>query len=125
MSYDPEYHKAARETFEKLGIPADRPTPRFARGDVAALRKQYETFIPLVLALDTNEYADVEKTSHRITGYQGGEVSVIAYQKRGVRTPEPAILYIHGGGMILGSPELFEKATLADVAATGVAHFSV
>jgi acetyl esterase/lipase len=38
---------------------------------------------------------------------------------------QPAVLYIHGGGMILGSPEMFEQVTMRDVVETGVVHFSV
>jgi len=127
MAYDPEYQQAAARTFEKLGIPSDRPTPRYPKGDIATRRKGGTAFLEAALALQHRDYPNIEKTEYKILGYEQVELSLFAFREKGTRKslPEPAVLYIHGGGMFFGSPMLFETVTKADVAATGVAHFSM
>lgn len=127
MAFDAEYQQAAVRTFERLGIPTDRPIPRFPRGDIVSRRRGGEAWLEAVLGLDTTDYSDIERKEYRIPGYNGAEISLFAYRKkqRKSSSSQPAVLYIHGGGMILGSAMLFEKTTKADVAATRVDHFSV
>lgn len=126
MAYDPDFQQAATRTFERLGIPPDRPTPRFPRGDVVS-RRQGAVFLKAVLALNPQTYPHIEKTEYKVVCHDGAEISVLAFRRKSDQrsSPEPAVLYLHGGGMIFGSAELFEPLTRAEVAATGVAHFSV
>lgn len=125
MAYDPEFEQAAAKTFKRLGLPVDRPMPRFPRGDIKS-RRQSEAFIKAILSLDPEQYTNIDRTEYKIPGYEGAELSLFAYRKNAqIATSEPAVLYIHGGGMILGSPQLFEPRVKADVAATGVTHFSM
>ena len=124
MAYDPEFERAAERTNEALGLPPRRPTPRFPKGDVAA-RREAATFYRKLLELDTNPYIEVKKTSYTVKGHGGVEIALQAYRRRDEQRGGPAILYIHGGGMIFGTPELFEKQTQVDVAATGVPQFSM
>lgn len=124
MEYDPEFQRAAERTNEALGLPPNRPPPRFAKGDVDA-RRQAAPFYKKLLDLDTNSYDEIAKTSYVVKGHGGADIPVQAYRRKDEQKGGPAILYIHGGGMIFGTPELFEKSTLADVAGTGVPQFSV
>lgn len=124
--YDAEFEACGRQTFQALGIPTDRPTLRFSKGDITS-RRQGRVFIEAVLALDP-EVPDVSKTRYTAPSKDGFDVPIFAYRKQldhDESTLQSAVLYLHGGGMIFGSAELFEPSTKADVAATGVAHFSV
>lgn len=123
---DPDFLAASQKTFQELGIPLDRPTPRFPKGDVEARRKG-ASFAKVVLALEP-EIPNISKTEYTVLREDGYDLPVFGYRKEGEKNGEslePAVLYLHGGGMILGSTELFEPVVKADVDATGVAHFSV
>lgn len=124
MAYDPEFQRAAERVNEALGLPPNRPTPRLPKGDVAA-RRQAAPFYKKLCDLDTNSYNEVEKTSYTVKGYEGADLALQAYRRKDEQKGGPAILDIHGGGMIFGTPETFEKMTLADVAATGIPQFSM
>lgn len=74
------------------------------------------------------EAPNVQTTRHVVRTEDAYEMSILEFRKTMEQKStelDPAILYLHGGGMIFGSAELFEPATKTDVAATGVAHFSV
>jgi acetyl esterase/lipase len=123
---DPEFKTSVRQTFEEIGIPPDRPTPRFARGDVES-RRTGASFAKAILAREP-EAPNVKTTRHVVRRNDDYDMSILEIRKtKNEKTSglEPAILYLHGGGMIFGSAELFEPATKTDVATTGVAHFSV
>ncbi|KAF2640007.1 hypothetical protein P280DRAFT_362284, partial [Massarina eburnea CBS 473.64] len=91
-------------------------------------------FAKRVLALLPEE-ANVKKTPYTATARDGYEIPIFAYHEEKGRGKgagndvdgqlKPAVLYLHGGGMIFGSTGLFERAIKGDVDATGVAHFSV
>lgn len=122
---DPDFLAASQKTFQELGIPPDRPTPRFPKGDVEARRKG-ASFAKVVLALEP-EIPGISKTGYTVLREDGYELPVFGYRREKGQSGdlEPAVLYLHGGGMILGSTELFEPVVKADVDATGVTHFSV
>jgi acetyl esterase/lipase len=127
---DPEFDACVRQTFEELGIPPDQPPLRFPRGDVTA-RRNGAGFAKVVLALEP-AVPDIVKTRHTVLRDDGFHMPVFEYRTTTTTTTttttaalQPAVLYFHGGGMIFGSAELFEPVTMADVAATGVPHFSV
>lgn len=126
MAYDPEFRQAAVKTFERLGIDPNRPTQRFPKGDIKS-RRQASALVKAALSLDLQYHPEIEKTLYKISGYEHGEISLFAYRNKNVQSSSPtaAVLYIHGGGMIFGSTELFEPAIESDVAATGVAYFSM
>jgi acetyl esterase/lipase len=123
---DHDFQACVRQTFEEIGIPADRPTPRFPRGDVES-RRTGASFANVILAREPKA-PNVKTTRHMVQRDDGYEMSILEIRKTEDEKSsglEPAILYLHGGGMIFGSAELFEPATKTDVAASGVAHFSV
>lgn len=127
MAYDPEFQRAQDKTFERLGFPPNRPTPRLLRGDIASRRTGLRAFSKAFFALDPDDFADIESKEYVIPGYEQGQIAVTSYRKKDKKSsgPEPAVLYFHGGGMITGEGELYAPMVKADVRATGVAHFSV
>lgn len=127
MAYDPEFQKAQDRTFERLGFPPNRPTPRFDRGDIASRRNGLRAFSKAFFALDPDDFADIESKEYSITGYEQAQITLTAYRKKDQKSPgpEPAVYYMHGGGMITGEGELYSPMIKADVRATGVPHFSM
>ncbi|KAH7064006.1 alpha/beta hydrolase [Paraphoma chrysanthemicola] len=124
-SLDPNFAACVQQTLKELGIPPDQPSPRFSRGDVNA-RREGAGFARVVLNLEP-EITNVVTTQYAALAEDGYEIPILGFRKKQEKSSElqPAVLYLHGGGMILGSAEMFESVTKADVAATGVAHFSV
>ncbi|KAF2105308.1 Alpha/Beta hydrolase protein [Lophiotrema nucula] len=123
---DPDFQACGEKAFQALGIPPDQPTPRFPRGDLVS-RRAAAPFYRKLLDLDP-EVIGVTRTQYSVPASDGYQLPIFAYQKDDHRNGtglHPAVLSIHGGGMIFGSAEMFEPSTKADVAATGVAHFSV
>ncbi|KAF2035222.1 hypothetical protein EK21DRAFT_107348 [Setomelanomma holmii] len=125
---DPDFEVCVQQTLKELGVSPDAPPTRFARGDVEGRRKG-AGFARVVLGLDP-EPPNITKTQYTARAEDGYKISILAYRRKKEADEassglQPAILYLHGGGMILGSAEMFETVTKADVAATGVAHFSV
>jgi acetyl esterase/lipase len=123
---DPDFQACVRQTFEEVGIPPDRPIPRFPRGDVES-RRTGASFANVILAREP-EAPNVKTTRHMIRRDDGYEMSILEMRtitEEKSSELKSAILYLHGGGMIFGSAELFEPATKTDVATTGVTHFSV
>ena len=72
----------------------------------------------------------VTRTVHQITADpRGHEIAVYHYAKPradGSKTaPTPAIMHMHGGGMIAGSPTIMDAGVIEHVLATDIPFFSV
>lgn len=68
---------------------------------------------------------DVSTADHEITLQDGSTIAARWYTKDGVTAPGSAVIYIHGGGMILGTMELYDKTAKRYVSASGVPMLSV
>ena len=52
------------------------------------------------------EFPDVTVSEQRIAGPQGApDVRVLVYRPKNVSTPVPALLWIHGGGYVIGNAD--------------------
>ncbi|KAF2023182.1 alpha/beta hydrolase [Setomelanomma holmii] len=127
MSYqfDPDFQACDKKALQALGLPPDQPTPRFTGGDVES-RRAGRPFYRKLLDLG-GDVPGITKTQLDIRTDDGFQIPIFAYRRadqQGFAGLQPAVLSIHGGGMILGDTETFEPSTKADVATTGVAHFS-
>jgi acetyl esterase/lipase len=122
---DAEYRACDEKALQALGLPPGQPTPRFSRGDIES-RRAGTPFYRKLLDLG-GETVDVTKTRFDVMTDDGYQMPLFAYRRANNEdgtTLRPAVLSIHGGGMILGDTETFEPSTKADVAVTGVTHFS-
>ncbi|RMD42062.1 hypothetical protein DV735_g3060, partial [Chaetothyriales sp. CBS 134920] len=118
LRYDPEWYKLAEPVLQ-ASAQAIKP----ALGDVTQRRLNVETLIaPLYARIPVA--ADVESTKIKITSYDGAEIELVRFSKVGA-TPGPAIIHLHGGGMIAGSVEAFSTPIKNYTSATGVQFFSV
>lgn len=92
-------------------------------GDVAARRTAFETFQrrahDALLAPD-----DVDTRDYSVTTSDGARLLLRWYTKRG-SAPGSAVLYVHGGGMILSNVDIYDRPVARYVSATGVPFLSV
>ncbi|WP_375758415.1 alpha/beta hydrolase fold domain-containing protein [Corallococcus exercitus] len=85
---------------------------------LAALLPSLEGYVPVKMTLEQLEHfralsrvsredllgdAKVHCVDHRIPGYQGAEITVSVITRQDHATPGPAVYFIHGGGMVMGT----------------------
>ncbi|MEO6091099.1 MAG: alpha/beta hydrolase [Umezawaea sp.] len=99
----------------------DAPHP--AVGDVATRRVVLEAMMAQTAALQPTP-ADVTTTDFHAVAEDGAKVLLRWYAKDGA-APGPAALYLHGGGMILGSVTLYDAPIARYVSASGVPMLAV
>src|SRR5690242_20706824 len=74
----------------------------------------------------TPEYPDIAVSERRIPGPEGApDVRVLVYLPKNVSTPTPGLLWIHGGGYVLGDADQADPGVKSIVAETGCAAVSV
>ncbi len=100
---------------------ADAPHP--AVGDIATRRIALEAMMAETAALQPTP-ADVRVTDFHAVAGDGTKVLLRWYAKDGA-APGSAALYLHGGGMILGSVALYDAPIARYVSATGVPMLAV
>jgi acetyl esterase/lipase len=105
-------------------ITADAParTPA-ARDDWRALREMGNAGLDLIDSL-LPDRPEVARTDHVLTSYDGDEISARWYEPLD-RVPGPAVVYLHGGGMIMGSVAGYDRLVAGYVADSGVPFLSV
>jgi acetyl esterase len=67
----------------------------------------------------------VTKSERMIPGAGGTPIRVVLYSPQGASSSAPVIVYFHGGGWVIGSPEVYEYSTLALAQNTGAVVMSV
>jgi acetyl esterase/lipase len=93
------------------------------RGDAHALREMTNAALAIIDA-GVPASPDVTSVDHQVE--VGGGISILArwYGKAG-SNPGSAVVYLHGGGMIAGSVELYDNIVAKYVQETGVPILSV
>jgi acetyl esterase/lipase len=97
--------------------------PHPAVGDVATRRVALEAMMAETAALQPTP-ADVTTTDFHAVAGDGTKVLLRWYAKDGA-APGSAALYLHGGGMILGSVALYDAPIARYVSASGVPMLAV
>jgi acetyl esterase/lipase len=83
------------------------PRPHTARGDWAALREVGTAGQAYMASLDPAS-TDVTRTRYT-TPTADGAILELRWHRHRHTAPGPAVLYVHGGGMILGSLDAYER----------------
>ena len=103
------------------------PAAAIARGDWQALRAMgnaargwMNTLVPAY----PDGYPDVETSDYTASSRDGAQIPLRWYTKRGSR-PGSAVVFVHGGGMVLGSVELWDPTIAGYVQSGGVPFLSV
>ncbi|MFJ9787316.1 alpha/beta hydrolase [Amycolatopsis sp. NPDC101161] len=97
--------------------------PHPAVGDIATRRVALEAMMAETAALQPTP-ADVTVTDFHAVAGDGAKVLLRWYAKDGA-APGSAALYLHGGGMILGSVALYDAPIARYVSASGVPMLAV
>jgi len=116
FAFDPQIEQAMLALRTEGVVP---PAP----GDWRGLRESVEAMLA-ALGEATGDPGDVERTAVEATAADGARVSLRWYEKAGAR-PGSAVVYLHGGGMILGSVELYDSVVSTYVSRSGVPMLSV
>jgi acetyl esterase/lipase len=115
---DPQVAQALAPVFEAMGSSAPPVV-----GDVQSRRTFVEALMgSLMSGLPAGE--GVEVSSHTTTAPDGAEIAMRLFAPAGA-AGGPLVLYIHGGGMILGSVDLYEPLLRLLAASSGVALLAV
>lgn len=120
LEYDRNFAEVAKNVLAVLAA-----APRAAEHDVSAIRSGIENFLgPRAAANPTP--SDIQRSEHKVTSYDGAEVMIYRFAKKDTPpTPGPAVVHIHGGGLIGGSVEIWRPEAEAKVSGSGVQFFSV
>ncbi|KAL1897461.1 hypothetical protein Sste5346_004199 [Sporothrix stenoceras] len=122
LRYDPEYYKVLEPLLpflaKRLPLTVDNiVATRDARnGGMAAMINQ----LP--------DATDVEQTFYYGAAPDSHEVPILAIIKKGAEAtaaPGPAIIHIHGGGMVLGTAEMYARPLRSFTSETGIPCFTV
>lgn len=92
-------------------------------GDWEARRQNVDALLESLAGAQPRP-TDVTTTDAETTADDGTTIALRWYTKDGA-TPGSAVLYLHGGGMILGSLELYDPRVAAYVSASGVPMLQV
>jgi acetyl esterase len=114
MALDPEIHAFAEESDRMFG-------PDYGRLSIGEQRRLYDQWCRHFSAPLPN---DVNQSDIQIPG-PGGSVRAKLFRPAAARGALPVIVFYHGGGWILGSPETHAMATAEMARRTGAAVLSV
>jgi acetyl esterase/lipase len=118
FTLDPEVAKALEPMAAAM---ADAVPP--AVGDVDSRRAVLDVFMALTEAAQTMP-TDVKTTDFHATAVDGADILLRWYAKDG-GAAGPAVLYLHGGGMIGGSVAVYDGLISRYVSSSGVAMLAV
>ncbi len=105
------------------GRQAPQPAPR---DDWKAVRTNGEAALAALEAASP-EHPDVSRTDYSTPSYDGAHMTVrwFAPERHDSSGTGPAAIYLHGGGMIQGTVELYDRFVAAYVADSGVPMLAV
>lgn len=109
-----------QQVLEALGpvLAAGAEAPPLAVGDVEGRREAFTALVASRSA-EAPQFPDVHVSEHATTAEDGQTIPLYRYYKD-VEQPGSLLVYFHGGGMILGSVDMYEASLKAYVSATGV-----
>src|SRR5580693_8882223 len=119
FSLDPEVAAALQAALEKNGPPATPPA-----GDVQTRRGALDAMLDYFNNRAQPPAADVEVTDYEVHAADGAALLARWYRRPSGGTGA-AVLYLHGGGMIVGSVPIFDGPVSRYVSRTGVAMLSL
>jgi acetyl esterase/lipase len=118
LELDPQIAAALAPLLEQAGDMTPAPA-----GDVAARRAALDPFLIVTNQLE-DAPTDVTITDREMSSADGGTVLLRWYRKDGSE-PGSAVVYFHGGGMILGSVGAWDGPVSRIVSRSGVPFLSV
>jgi acetyl esterase/lipase len=120
-NYEPEFQQLASPILE-----AFRSRPRVPVHDIQGRRQRMEGFAPLIARIPKDSRVII--TEQCTKAYDGHIIKLYWYHTETIQkaaVPGPAVLHIHGGGMIAGSVKLFSNVLASYTAASDIPFLSV
>ncbi|CAL5868207.1 uncharacterized protein PFLUO_LOCUS2431 [Penicillium psychrofluorescens] len=121
VQWTPEFREVAAPIFAARAAKPkpDAPGPLDVR---AAVTAAFETLLSQL-----PRATEAEHSEHQVPSYDGETIPVHRFWKKGTETSTsaPAIIHIHGGGMIMGGGDQFHNRCALMVQETGVQIFTV
>src|SRR5271154_2416526 len=87
------------------------PYTALGAGTLPALRAQIDDLARL--QLETVDLSGVAMSEAIVRPADGPAVRVAIYRASPMRNPAPAVLHVHGGGMVMGKPEMRHASLVA------------
>ena len=110
---------------ELAAIVAGLPPPPTSSGELMATRERLATLVQQRQATAAAS-PTIEIGERHVPGAPGApDVRVLVYRPRGSTAPSPALLWIHGGGYVAGTPEFDDAQVRRLVDAVGCVVVSV
>lgn len=101
------------------------PSFEFSAEALPAIRANFAETMAQAAAM-APAFPDIEVTERRIPGPAGApDVRVLVYLPKSAPRPMPALLWIHGGGYVIGNPEGEDVGVKSIVSQVGCAAVSV
>jgi acetyl esterase/lipase len=118
LSMDPQVLEAMAPLLAMMAETTPPPA-----GDWQTRRQNVDGLLA-TLAAGQPTPTDVKRAGYEVTTPDGATLALRWYTRDGA-TPGSAVLYLHGGGMILGSLELYDLTVARYVSASGVPMLQV
>ncbi|KAK4555270.1 hypothetical protein LTR86_007566 [Recurvomyces mirabilis] len=101
--------------------------PELPVGDVDGRRTAFDEIMTKMKAMmPPQQVPGLTKREHKVTVADGSTISLFEFRPSKVpASPSPAIYHVHGGGMILGSVEMFEASAALKAEEYGLPFFSI
>ncbi|USW50161.1 Putative alpha/beta hydrolase-3 [Septoria linicola] len=120
LAYDPEVAVAFAGIAEAMGA-----RPQLPVGDALGRRESSNAMFSQMNA-SIPFPSSVTRTNHTFKSFDGAELTIAEFRnKAGSSSNSKALYHIHGGGMILGSIDVFEKSTAKKCEETGLPVFAM
>ncbi|KAI1654328.1 Alpha/Beta hydrolase protein [Daldinia decipiens] len=119
LKYEPEFGAFWAKLSGAVQMIPDQPVPEFREANDGFMSAMFAQF---------PAQPHVIRTKHSTKSFDGAEIDVYRYateEHRSSKTPLPAVLHIHGGGMVAGSVDIFAPYIANLVNGTGVQFFAV
>jgi acetyl esterase/lipase len=118
LKLDPEIAATFAE-FARSGASVEPPPP----GDVLALRAHTDVMLGNIFNT-LPDAPDVITADYETKGEDGAAVPMIWHEKKGA-AKGPAVVYVHGGGMVAGTASIYRRLTSYYTQLSGVPFLSV
>ncbi|KAH8886104.1 hypothetical protein GQ53DRAFT_876482 [Thozetella sp. PMI_491] len=118
LRFEPAF-KAWRDALP--GTPSPPPT------NLAEIRAMFNTFTAMAFSTIIVS-PDIQKTAHGVPSGQNPQLTVTHFftaQHRTATEAQPALFWIHGGGMVAGTVDIFSPYISSYVTSSGVQVFAV
>lgn len=107
-------------------LPVLETMPSFDGLSLSSLPEVRETFLTSIRVMDNKPLPDVESQEEYVPGLNNApDVRILTYSPRKCPPGAPAMVYIHGGGLVAGHPEVDDPKCQKLASQMGFKIFSV